>query len=622
MLAGDFAAFTSPQCNGGRQVALRAPYVNNQINPALFSPAALNFAKRLPSSTDPCGQITYDVKSDRDEAQALAKIDYQLGDKHSIFGRYFVSKLAQPPGYAGGSDNVLKTSAPGADDLAHMVTFGDTTVLSSSMVNSLRFSYNTIKVDNYQTPFFSPKDLGANVHSYLPGYMVMTVTPGFALYPGAATKALFFNDTYQVGEDFTLVRGNHQFGIGGTGHYWKGDYVSTSRASGNWIFNGSVTGLGLADLLVGRVTSLEHGGLGRLLVDKWYMGLYAQDTWRASNSVTVNAGLRWEPYFGQHVLNNAISNFKMENFQQGIRSTVFHNAPVGFMYPGDPGFPKGQTGLNTQWWNLSPRFGVAWDVRGDGRTAVRSSYAMAYDFMAGEYHNINTAAPPFGNRSLITDPPGRMDDPYGHVGGDPHPIVTGPDTQYVPFGAFGSMDPGINSPRVQSWNVMLEQQIGTPVGTPGMFNQNPYPHQIVMKPGLFVHLIESDNDWRVVHTDGRPHKAKEDLEPLYNGDQVAHWEGDVLVIDTVSLDERTWINSNGWFHSDEVRVIERLRRPSMNYLEWQYTVEDPKVLTKPWTSAWRTYSLGNEDLTENFCTNNENVEQLRKLNEIESRGKR
>ena len=109
-----------------------------------------------------------------------------------------------------------------------------------------------------------------------------------------------------------------------------------------------------------------------------------------------------------------------------------------------------------------------------------------------------------------------------------------------------------------------------PVGTPGMFNQNPYPHQIIMKPGLFVHLIESDNDWRVVHTDGRPHKPKAEQEPLYNGDQVAHWEGDTLVIDTVSLDSRTWINSNGWFHSDEVRVIERLRRPSMNYLEWQY----------------------------------------------------
>ena len=52
-----------------------------------------------------------------------------------------------------------------------------------------------------------------------------------------------------------------------------------------------------------------------------------------------------------------------------------------------------------------------------------------------------------------------------------------------------------------------------------------------------------------------------------------------------------------------VHSEERLRRPSMNYLEYQYAVEDPKVLTKPWTSAWRTYSLASEDLTENFCTN-------------------
>jgi hypothetical protein len=159
----------------------------------------------------------------------------------------------------------------------------------------------------------------------------------------------------------------------------------------------------------------------------------------------------------------------------------------------------------------------------------------------------------------------------------------------------------------------------TPVGTPGMWTINPYPHQLITKPGLYVHLIESDNAWNVVHTDGRPHKKADDLEPLYNGDQTAHWEGDTLVIDTISIDERTWINQTGWFHSDQAHVIERVRRPSMNYLEYQYTVEDPKVLTKPWTSAWRTYSLGSEDLTENFCTNNENVEQLEKLNQAEKK---
>jgi hypothetical protein len=157
-----------------------------------------------------------------------------------------------------------------------------------------------------------------------------------------------------------------------------------------------------------------------------------------------------------------------------------------------------------------------------------------------------------------------------------------------------------------------------PPGTPGMFTENPYAIQIISKPGLFVHLIENNNRWRVVHTDGRPHKGKDDLEPLFNGDMVGRWEGDTLVIDSISIDERTWIR-DGWFHSDQLHVIERLRRPSRNYLEHQFTIEDPKVLTKPWTSAWRTYSLSvnDEDLTENFCTNNQQVEQLQKLIEVE-----
>ena len=179
MLAGDFTAFTSPACNGGRQVALRAPYVNNQINPALFSPAAVNLAKRLPSTTDPCGQITYDAPADADEAQTLARIDYQTGTKHSFFGRYLLTHFTEKPGYAGGTDNILKTSAKGSDMSSHSTTFGATTVLSSSMVNALRVAVNIGKVDVFQTPFFSPKDIGANLYAYVPGYMTVNVTGGF-----------------------------------------------------------------------------------------------------------------------------------------------------------------------------------------------------------------------------------------------------------------------------------------------------------------------------------------------------------------------------------------------------------------------------------------------------------
>ena len=157
-----------------------------------------------------------------------------------------------------------------------------------------------------------------------------------------------------------------------------------------------------------------------------------------------------------------------------------------------------------------------------------------------------------------------------------------------------------------------------PVGTPGMFTENAFAHQIMMKPGLMIHLVEMNNRWHVIHTDGRPHKPKEELEPLFYGDQTARWEGDTLVIDSISIDTRAQIR-DGWFHSEDLHVIERLRRPSLNYLEYQVTIEDPKVLTKPWTSPWNTFSLSanNEDLTENFCTNNENVEQLRKLYETQ-----
>jgi hypothetical protein len=464
MLAGDFTTFASPQCNGGRQVALRAPYVNNRIDPSQFSPAALNLARRLPATTDPCGQLTYSLPADSDESQALARVDFQSGTRHNLFGRYLLTRFTQTPGYEGGDDNVLETAAKGSYMASHSTTLGATTVFNSSVVNALRFAVNVGKVDIFQTPFFQPSDLGIKLHAYQPGYMTINVTPGFELYPTNDAKALFLNDTYQLAEDLTIVRGDHQFGVGGNLQYFKGNYTSTSRANGNWIFDGRVTGLGLADLLVGRVTSVEHGGPNRVLVNNWHMGLYAQDSWRASNRLTLNLGVRWEPYFGQNVENNAISIFKMENFQQGIKSKVFLNAPAGLIYPGDEGFPEGQTGLNVQWLNFAPRLGLAWDVRGDGRLAVRSSYAMGYDFMSGEYHNINSSAPPFGNRSTLVDPPGLMDDPYRSVGGDPHPIVTGPNTPYVPFGNFGTMDPDINSPRVQSWNVTVEQQIGSAWG--------------------------------------------------------------------------------------------------------------------------------------------------------------
>jgi hypothetical protein len=463
MLAGDFTQYASTACQG-RSVTLGAPFVGNRVAPALFSPAALNLVRRLPTTTDPCGQITYTTSDDRDEAQAVGRVDYQLSQDHSLFGRYMMTAHQKPSPFAQDPDNVLTTGTPGLDNLAQSVAAGSTRVFGNNMVNSIRFAFNRTAIDRSSPPWFSPRDLGSNVYSYQPGEMVLTVTGGFNISAGTATTGRFNTNTYQFSDDLSLVRGNHQIALGANLAYWKMDFLTHARSGGDWNVNGQVTGLGLADLMLGRIARLEHGGPATMPMHMLYTGLYAQDTWRTTSRLTLNAGVRWEPFLGQELENAQVYNWIPENFSANTKSGVFINAPAGFIYPGDPGFPSGNTGLTKQWLNFSPRVGLAWDVSGDGRTAVRSSYGVAYDFPTAERHNINTQSPPWGNRSLLENPPGGFDDPYSVVGGDPHPIVASREVQFIPFGAYGATDPNINSPRVQSWNVTIERQLGTDWG--------------------------------------------------------------------------------------------------------------------------------------------------------------
>jgi outer membrane receptor protein involved in Fe transport len=496
MLAGDFTAFTSPACNSGRQVTLRAPFVNNRVNPALYSPVAMNISKRVPISADPCGDIRYSAPQHYDQGQIISKIDYQVNANHSLFGRYidtFDEKLPSWPE----SNTVFTTGTDDAyqEHRGQSLTVGDTMVFGASMVNSFRMAWNRSHAAYHLEPFFGAEEMGVKgFHNYVPGIMALAISGAFTTAAGGSVLFVGDTDAYQLSDDVTMVRGSHQLALGTNVAYWIHDTIDGQRGVGLWTFDGSVTGTGLSDFLAGRMSQLEHARPGELHINQLYLGLYAQDTWRVNSRVTVNGGLRWEPFFGQNVRNNAISNFNLENFRNGVKTTVYSNAPAGLVYPGDPGFPSGKSGLNKQWGNVSPRIGLAWDVTGDGRTAFRTSYGRGYEFMSAGYLFISATAPPFSSRLRVTTPAGGLDDPYrDYPGGPPHPYPAQPgkDAPFPEYAAFGSIDPDINSTRTQSWNVIVERQIG-PVWQASAAYLGSYTDrlwgQVQVNPGVFLGL--------------------------------------------------------------------------------------------------------------------------------------
>src|SRR4030095_14658437 len=103
--------------------------------------------------------------------------------------------------------------------------------------------------------------------------------------------------------------------------------------------------------------------------------------------------MRWGPYFPLRNRDGSAINFDENALQQGIRSQRLINAPAGLSFTGDPGF-KGETGQKTRILNGSPRLGFAFDPKGTGRTSIRASVGMFYDFPSTLFlAGLNTGAP-------------------------------------------------------------------------------------------------------------------------------------------------------------------------------------------------------------------------------------
>ncbi len=459
MLAGDFTAIASPGCNtAGRQINLASPFVGNKISPALFSAPALNIVKYkgFPTSTDPCGQYQFGRRTNSNEYGSLGRVDYQISASHSLFGRYLQSRYIQPSDYD--PNNLLAASTASLDFQVQSFVLGDTYLFGAGTVSSFRATFLRSAIPKTNPNIFSPTDIGINIWNGVPGLVRLSITNGFNLASNNETPSTYDTTGYQLSEDVSLVRGAHQIGVG---FDWVHSWLNASsglNASGPFTFNGQVTGLGLADFLIGKPSAFTQATTTLAYTRMNYVGLYVQDSWRATSRLTINAGLRWDPFLPVYTKYGWTSHFDPALFAQGVHSTQYTKAPAGLMFPGDPGYP-GKGVANRRLDNIAPRIALAWDPKGDGRTSVRAAYGIFYDLPSHNNYVGFAQSPPFGNQTTVNFPASFADPWQGIPGGNPYPLALTKDAPFINFGSYENFLLNPKTTYSEQWNFSIQRQV-------------------------------------------------------------------------------------------------------------------------------------------------------------------
>lgn len=208
------------------------------------------------------------------------------------------------------------------------------------------------------------------------------------------------NNTYQLSDNLSKVVGRHLLKFGANVHIDQINIAPNATYNGTFMFQGTETGSDFADYLLGIASVYAQGDSRNFYPRNRYIGLYAQDRWQLSSSLTLNYGLRWD------VLPPWREKFnQLQTAVLGQQSVVYPNAPRGLVFPGDPGVPS--TLAPTRYNNFAPRVGLAWApsydsglpgrIFGTGqKTSIRAGFGLYYTAIEGLSAGIMSANPPYG----------------------------------------------------------------------------------------------------------------------------------------------------------------------------------------------------------------------------------
>jgi hypothetical protein len=355
-----------------------APFPNNTIPFTRFDPTAVAIINAFGLST-PNGELVTIAPAPQHYDLGLMRIDLNLG-RQTIDARYY-----QIDAYSSANSGNLytyDTQAVFAPSLLTSVT--DTFVVTPNLLNVARIAYRR------STALTTPSDsrtlstFGANFPVFGPPTLpFISLTSLFTLSNTSNTYQQTANENVEIDDSVSWSHGPHSAKIGGqylrlqyeniTGANTQGDFYFTGAATGHTTATTTTIGPSAADFLLGLPSTLtvaspilNQGGIQHEIVG------YAGDEWRLLSNFTLSYGLRYEL-----PLNWYNPKDHWGTFEQGVQSHVIPTAPVGLVFPGDPGISRGI--VPTDFKDIGPRFGFSWDPLKKGNLVVRGGAGIFYD---------------------------------------------------------------------------------------------------------------------------------------------------------------------------------------------------------------------------------------------------
>ncbi len=412
------------------------PFPNNTIPANLLDANAQALLTAgifpLPTAGQPAGKAPYysyfnePVSAPTDLREETARVDHRFSDKFSVFGHWVGEQINQDFATTMWSGDNVPTIGNTFGNPSFSGVVHTTYSISPTLLNEAAFNYNgnrihILPLGTYAAPSgftFNRVFTGPNADNRIPSISLSALmgtnyTTNWVPWNNAA-------DDYQLRDDISWIKGNHQLKFGASWALYKKIQDVFASTQGGFTFNGFYTGNDFADFLLGDSQSYNEAAVhdnGHWNNVSW--AAYIEDNWHISHRLTLNLGLRWDGIPHTYEANNRYANFYPNKWNPADAATFLANGTIdpagpaagalgpgansiisaykfylnGVGISGQPGVPHGM--VNDAWWNFGPRLGFAYDLTGTGKTIVRAGFGVMYERIQGNDMYDGAADVPF-----------------------------------------------------------------------------------------------------------------------------------------------------------------------------------------------------------------------------------